>query len=49
MSLFVHQNENKVTSLDEFQLFGTFLTNDIILVYACESITQNALDFEMAN
>ena len=47
--LFVHQNENNVTSLVEFQLFRKFLTNHNILMYGFESNTQNAFDFKTAN
>ena len=49
ISLFVPQNENKVTSLVEFPLFMTFLTNHDVLLYTCENITQDALLSETAN
>lgn len=47
--LFVHQNENNVTSLVEFHLFGTLLAKHSVLVYAFENINQNALDCKTAN
>ena len=42
-------NENNVTSLVKFPLFVTFLTNQDVLVYTFENITQDALDYETAN
>ena len=42
-------NENNVTSLVEFPLFMTLLTNHDVLVYTFENITQDALDSETAN
>ena len=49
ISLFVPQNENNVMSLVKFPLFMTFLTNQDVLVYTFENITQDALDSETAN
>ena len=49
ISLFVPQNENKVTSLVKFPLFMTFLTNQDVLVYTFENITEDALYSEMSN
>ena len=48
ISLFVHQNENYVTSLAQFPLFRTFSNNNNVLVYAFENITENTFDSETA-
>ena len=49
ISLFVPQNENNATSLVKVPLFMTFLTNQDVVVYTFENITQDALDSETAN
>ena len=49
ISLFVPQNENYATSLVKFPLFMTFLTNQDVVVYTFENITQDALYSETAN
>lgn len=46
ISFFEPQNENDVTSLIDFPLFRTLLTNHNLLIYALENITHNSLDSE---